>query len=227
LKRFALGLALVCALFIPASAGEVTNLPRPTPVVVEKSADNKVSDDVLNSTYRILVMEGLEDAWSGSGVAYDPYHVLTAAHVVDIPKGYTIWVEQFNREGVKINVFEAVVEKIDTVIDLAVIKTLEALPFSMPLVFGKASPGDPLYNVGAAYGESPTCVIWGWYGAAKAKGEDATHYSVAMIGSAPGCSGSGMWTADHKYLGVLSAGRPGQIFFVKASVVEQFLKFSK
>lgn len=234
------------ALFWAATglAGEVENNVPGLPVV---------PTNILYASYRVTTniefhiildrpnAEFHHGAARGSCTAYDDHHVLTAAHVVttDMPDFFTdvsitgITVDVYDTDGDYVRSIDATVGKIDQHVDLAILTTEAALPCSKPLVFGDFKVGNWAYIVGAAHGYSPFNVYWGMLAGRKvdvsdlaAPSDPTLHSTLGQMActAAPGCSGGGVYTADGKFLGVLTRGENTCIaLFVTTEDVKTFL----
>lgn len=209
-----------------------------------------VPDTILRASYRItyhisyITMFDPDNRKKaevhGTGTGTDEHHVLTASHVVSIldvpqfvlkPSIDDILIDIYDADGVFSRSITAKVAKIDAHVDLALLKTDDALPYFHKLDYGAYKTGRWAYIVGAGHGYSPTNVYWGMLASRKTEQPDLANkdakvsLSEMSCTAAPGCSGGGVYTYDGKFLGVLTRGEDVCIaLFVPADDVKSFLK---
>jgi S1-C subfamily serine protease len=180
----------------------------------------KIPESVLRSSYRITASQNGRDADVGSGIAIDKHHLLTANHVVTASNDTKV--DIFDRDGIYLRSIPAKVVREDKDNDLALLEVEADLPESHTLDYGDAKVGDPAYAIGAAWGDAPYSTSSGTV--VSKSNQDFKAYWQISATIACGMSGGGVYSADHKFLGIMVRGAPivGGLF-VPAATVKNFL----
>ena len=186
------------------------------------ASDSKpIPDAVLFSSYRITVVKGDKALDIGSSVAIDKRHIITASHVVTKDDA-DVRIDIFDHEGIYKRSIPCKIVRKDDDADLALLEADEELPARQTLDYGSAKVGDVVYAVGAAWGDAPFSVATGnLVSKANAEFESLWQMSATIV---PGMSGGGVYSADHKFLGIMVRGaKCAGGLFVPAECVKEFL----
>ena len=161
---------------------------------------------------------------SGSGLAIDKRHVLTAGHVCNGEDG--VRVDFVDPDGKVVSVRGKVLkfEESDTAPfdnDLGLIKLNDDAPAFVKAKLGKDVVGEEGYTIGAPRGLMPRNIMVGIFGGRH------EHIDVRALSGAnqPGSSGSAVFNDKHEIVGVLVSGESALlIYFIPVGDIEEFLK---
>lgn len=161
---------------------------------------------------------------SGSGLAIDKRHVLTAGHVCNGEDG--VRVDFVDPDGKVISVRGHVLkfQESDTIPfdqDLGLVKLDDDAPYFVKAKLGKDVVGEEGYTVGAPRGLMPRNIMVGIFGGRH------EHIDVRALSGAnqPGSSGSAVFNDKHEIVGVLVSGEGALlIYFIPVGDIEEFLK---
>ena len=222
MKRFLVALAVLA---LALNAGEPKD-----PVLKEH----------FNATYRIVIFQSivsgdnvmLEQRGSGSGTAIDEKHILTAKHVGEHANepGTVLKAEQVGLDGTVIRSFPVKKAKLHPDTDLAILETIDELPFHVKLKYGEIDVGDEIVCVGFPIGIGKIVAKGTFSGV-----EGAAGYSrrgtiergqVSHVPGGPGNSGSLVRDTKGNVAGVLVAGHTDAplVVLIPADIVKEFTK---
>lgn len=226
----ALVLTFACITGMPSS-GRMMAAEATAPVVQEKAPRfTPIPKEIMYSSYRVKSQFGPFTGY-GTGFAIDARTLITAGHVANGTETEKYYIELFDAEWNLVKTLDAKLKKTNgdadarPGTDLAILTVDEDLPYFHKLDKGEPALRDPIYCVGAPFGETPYHVSFGIL--VNRVNKTYPTLCTAEILGAPGNSGSAMFTADNKFIGILVRGGQAHVLFVPADTVFEFIKEDK
>lgn len=183
---------------------------------------NKAYDANINATCRVRA----DDGGTGSGLAIDKRHVLTAGHVVVGNKHATVEFIDPNTAEVYKRISAIVTKSIETGDanpfgnDLGLVTLEEDAPKFSPVKLGKAVFGEEGYIVGGPKAENPHVISVGVFSGRSVRVPVGILSAIGDHGS----SGCPVFNSKGELVGVLVSGDSFCIYYITAERVEAFLK---